>query len=585
MWTFWWEFNKHDYIGLRDALRNGGALTGSADWYLGLGTDDQAVDISRPSPEQIRDIVVPALLRVLSRETDNDVVTGTLIALAKIKDMPLEDGTSPFSSLFTHWLEDPSQEISETAVLALGILGRAGDVPLLEALLLDSADGRAAVGRAEVPRRSRAFAAYGLGLIGSSVAEESLKVAILERLRVTVLSESSATRDVSVACMISMGLFSPSALGLEPKEPSEGLASCNSQLSFLMELYSDRRQSRFLRAHCPTAMVRVLEGRRAELEPQWKGRLSEAFLASIRDSQEAQEVVESCVLALGALGDCDGDMLDSRIRKTLLQIPKLVSDQQARNFSLIALAQIGARPGSDDANASEVFDALLARLGGSKNAMRPWSAIGMGVLARGAGDRYPTALSRALAIELAQQRGPGISAYAIGAGLVGDESFTDTLLVKLDTISDDTARGYLCLGLGLIGDRRAIGPVQELVKQSTYRAELLRQAAIALGLLGDKSAVDLLLESLQQTTSLSTKAAVAMALGFIGDRRSIVPLIEMLEDDQETPLACGFAAAALGNICDPARLPWNASISSNLNYRAATETLTGMDGRGILDIL
>jgi len=159
------------------------------------------------------------------------------------------------------------------------------------------------------------------------------------------------------------------------------------------------------------------------------------------------------------------------------------------------------------------------------------------------------------------------------------------LLVKLDTISDDTARGYLCLGLGLIGDRRAIGPVQELVKQSTYRAELLRQAAIALGLLGDKSAVDLLLESLQQTTSLSTKAAVAMALGFIGDRRSIVPLIEMLEDDQETPLACGFAAAALGNICDPARLPWNASISSNLNYRAATETLTGMDGRGILDIL
>lgn len=589
-WSFWWEFNKPGYIGLRDALQRGGTTTGSGEWYLGLGTAEQGVDISRPSREQITDLVVPALLRALENETHNDVVTGALLALAKIKETPREDGTSPFTEVFVPWLKDANQEISETAALALGILGHAGNVPLLDELLQDSAEGRRATGRQEVPRRTRAFAAYGLGLIGRSAAQESVKVAILDRLRATLESESSSTRDVAVACVISMGLFSPTALGLEGVEqaadqPAGSLVSCEKQLAYLMELFQDTDQSRFLRAHCPTAMVRILEARRADLEPTWKAKLAKPLLAALFDSSEKKEVVQSCVLALGALGDCDSDDLDKQIRKALIQVPKRISDQQARNFSLISLAQVGAREGSDDAFLSEIQTTLLARLSGSKNALRSWSAIGMGVLARGAGERYPVSMTEALGFQLGQQRGPNVSAYAVAAGLVGDESLTTPMLEKLEQIQDDTARGYLCLGLGLIGDRRAIGPVQELVKSSTYRAELLRQAAIGLGLLGDQGAVGQLLDTLGRTESLGTKAAVAEALGFIGDRRSIVPLIEMLEDANGTALARGFAAAALGNVCDMARLPWNAPIASNINYRAATESLTGLGGRGILDIL
>jgi len=42
---------------------------------------------------------------------------------------------------------------------------------------------------------------------------------------------------------------------------------------------------------------------------------------------------------------------------------------------------------------------------------------------------------------------------------------------------------------------------------------------------------------------------------------------------------------ALGIVADKEPLPWNSKISTNINYRANTTTLTGDNGTGILDIL
>jgi len=585
-WSFWWEFNKSNYLGLRDALEKGGVQTGSAGWYLGLGEGEQAVDIQRPTQAQIRDLVVPALLRTLASETNNDVVTGAMMALAKIGDTPNEDGSSPFSKVLIPFLRDSQLEISETAALALGILGHESNVDLLKSLAADSPDGRKALGQTEVPRRTRTFAVYALGLVGGHTAEDSVKADILDELRAQLLDEATATRDIAVACTISMGLFTPEAVGLEfVDNASPSLTTSHAQIGFLMDLFQDSKTNPFVRAHAATSMVRVLELQTPELRDAWKDELAGALIAVIKDRTQENEVIESAVLALGALGDADSDEVDQQIRRTLVAVPKLTQDQQARNFSLISLAQLAKRPGADDAGLDQIHDALLARLSGSKNALRSWSALSIGVFARAAGERFPDDLAEAIAFELAEQRGPKIAPYAIAAGLIGDESMTGTLLAKLEKVSDDTARGYISLALGMLGDHKAIEPVQELVSQSTYRAELLRQAAIGLGLMGDQAAVTELLDALDRSDSLATKAAVTDALGFIGDRRSIEPLIKMLEEPDGIALARGFAAAALGNICDPNKLPWNSPISRDINYRAATETLTGLGGRGILDIL
>ena len=73
-------------------------------------------------------------------------------------------------------------------------------------------------------------------------------------------------------------------------------------------------------------------------------------------------------------------------------------------------------------------------------------------------------------------------------------------------------------------------------------------------------------------------------VSFIGDSGTIASLKEILFDESLTKLSRAFAAVALGGVADKEPLPWNAKIGSNLNYRAAVETL--FDGAGgILDIL
>ena len=152
-------------------------------------------------------------------------------------------------------------------------------------------------------------------------------------------------------------------------------------------------------------------------------------------------------------------------------------------------------------------------------------------------------------------------------------------------MADNTARGYLAVALGLMDARDAIKPIQEIVRESKYKPDLLKQAAIGLGLLGDKDLVPELVKMLEEAKGLASQAAIASALGFIGDSRSIDPLVEMLHKREITASARGFAAVALGIVADKEPLPWNAKISTNINYRANTTTLTGNESTGILDIL
>jgi hypothetical protein len=90
---------------------------------------------------------------------------------------------------------------------------------------------------------------------------------------------------------------------------------------------------------------------------------------------------------------------------------------------------------------------------------------------------------------------------------------------------------------------------------------------------------------LSKAKGLATQSAISSALGMIGDVNSIDPLIGLLENKEVVDTARGFAAVALGIVCDKEDLPWNTKIAVNTNYRANTVTLTGEGGTGILDIL
>jgi HEAT repeat protein len=605
LWSFWWEFNKEPYLNLKARIGEGGTETGTEGFFLGHGAKSQGKDSFKPTQEQIRQRIVPALIQALQKETNNDIVTGCMIALAKIGDAPSETGESEFEKIIKPFLKDKNQEISETAAVALGILANPKSIPTLANLLRDNAEGRADVGQSEVNYRTRAFAAYGLGLIGYKTSSEDRRVEIIQILRQVLETDSTRTRDLKVSCVIAMGLVpleTMEASAPAPEKPDKKGAlpppetSRRAQLDYLLAFLQNEDNNYLVRAHCPTALARLLKGLPPELQKEYRAKIAGDLIERMGSKKKEQhEVVQSCVLALGLIGTNDGaDPLDKRVRETLAAVPKDISDQQARNYAMIALAKIGGTLGAKDTETGikEISDALIGQLADGKSSAKPWAGLACGVMASALAKSSQQS-GKILALQLAvrgaldDEKNPSnLGAFAISVGIMGDVEAKQTLMKRLDSEKDESARGYVAVGLGLMNALDAVDQINKIVDESKYRPDLLKQAAIALGLLGDKQLVDKLTTHLKDAKGLATQAALSSALGFIGDYRSIDPLVTMLQDDNLTERARGFAAVALGIVADKEPLPWNSKIGLDLNYRASTQTLTDQSaGTGILDIL
>jgi len=586
-WEFWWGFNKDPYLQLKSAIHAPVQVTDVEEFF---GGKSRAASTMRPSEQTIREKIVPALKRALASETSNDIVTGCLIALGKIGDVQNgEDGTSEFESLIAAFLRNPSQEIAETAAVALGILADDASVPTLRALMLDTPEGRKLVGTTEVPYRTRAFAAYGLGLAGNRVARNETRQEIVRALFEALDGPEGSTRDVKVGALIALGLVPvdvrpANSLG----EGRDASASRESQIAAVRRLFLDARGASLVRAHAPVTLARLCAG-----APESERDAVATLLLGPLDpfSKERDEVRQGCVLALGMIGRATPSRTDDAIRAAL-SLTARDSDVQSRQFALIALGQVAGRGTTSECEDPRrvVRNQLLESFTRGGNRARPWAALALGVLERellDAGQVTSNAVRETLTEGFVESRSPDhVGATAIALGIGQFDAAKTAVAKKLGETSDPITRGYLCVSLGLLGARETVPQIREIVSDSKFKPELLRQAAVGLGLLGDKDVVKELVTMLDTAQGLSSQAAIASALGFIGDSRSVDPLVEMLERREGlTQSARGFAAVALGIVADKESLPWNSKISVNLQYRAATTTLTGESGTGILDIL
>lgn len=624
VWQFWWGFNKEPYLNLRAAVHAGSVLTGSDDFFLGRGEQGTAKDTMRPSEEVIRGKVVPALKKILKEERNNNILSGAMVALAKIGDDPkAESGKSEMAAEFIRFLGDPTQEVAETAALCLGILASDSqdNIDILIGIVNDDAkkvnEAIAKVG-SDLPKvsgkfnfRNQAFAAYGLGLIGAKSNDDAKKKQIANAL--ATMADGPAKKlgnyDVSVACLVAMGLVpmridEPAmATPIDVKKgftkPTTGLENRLDQIAWLMAYYQDVANVYLVRAHVPRAAAQLLSGLPAG--PDGKNWVREAVAGRFIEDMDKlaktdNEIKQSCIIALGQIGDCDADALDEKLREQLMEVKEELADQMARNYAAIALAHAAGRPGSgenplaglDGKKGVRAF--LIDQLDKGKGTYKAWAGLAIGVLERSLSDaKQPTSSDMRMAMRgaLKDAKQPmEVGAFAVSLGIMQDQDSKDLLRDKLANTSEDEARGYTAVALGLVSDRSAIEPIQAIIKNSKYRPDLLKSAAIGLGLLGDKTIVDSLVVMLGDATGLASQAAISSALGFIGDARSIDPLIALMQDKQKTDNARGFAAAALGIVADKEMLPWNTKISVNINYRANTPTLTSPSaGTGILDIL
>ena len=594
-WTFWWEFNKDRYLHLKDAIHRGTVSGGASSWWLGDGERGQGEAAYKPSEATIRTRIVPALLATLESNDQPDIVTGCLIALARIGDERSESGVSAFQEVIASYLSDASLEVRETAAVSLGVLANEAAVPMLEELMNDSPSGRKLAGRTEVNYRVRAFAAYGLGLVAKKTAREPVRERIAESLMGVLSSKRSRDHDLNVAALIAFGLS-----GLDTVNPPEGIAdedirpwtSLTAQVDAVLALLRDKDRHHLLRAHAPTALARLLE-RMPEEAHGYETIVADVVEALCEPlaprSKEKDVVVQSCTLALGQIIDNDGDLHDREARADLVRMAA-DGDQQTRRFALIGLAQAAGRmgdgpePGVGIQEVSKVLSKTLAR---GKSELVPWAGLAVGIanheLLAAGNTTMPTGLLVALREELAQHKSP-FPALALGAALAGDKEALPAIREGFDRSQDDVEKGYAAVAMGLLNDTYSIEHIEKALESAKYRPELLKQSAIALGLMGNKQVGKKLVDLLKESHTLTSQASVATALGFIGDRDSVEPLIDLLEEGDQD-LARAFAAVSLGLVADKETQPWNAPIAWGINYRASTPTLNSLDGTGILNIL
>lgn len=600
-WQTWWGFNKDAYLGLRARVGSGGLLAGSDVAFLPRREPTQ--DELQPTQQDIHAKVKPALRAALATERQNDVLSGLIVALAKLGDRP---GETEVAGWIAPFLAHPNQELAETAAVALGILGNERELDFLRAILHGDAEALRARGAAlEGPpsERTRAFAAFGLGLVGYRSSGSPRERAV-EALVGWMQRESAraSQAEVPVACITALGLIalpSDPLVAIPPNVSSPArVTSIEEQLQWLAWTLERRDLSPRVRAHVPVAMARLMRVEGAASAAARTLAVERIAARLAREFDESAEVRLGCVIALGLVGNSGGRALDVRVREHLRNVHETLRDAQAGHFALIALAQVSARPGSGTTplaalefgrDGTRPF--LLERISSASSSTRCYAALALGVLERGAADAGAAQSGDVLMVlrkSLEDARSPDeVGAFALALGLAQDPASIATLRKQLDSVSDVEARGHVAVALGLVGDRASIQRIQEIVAKSKYRPDLLRNAALALGLLGDKELVPQLVYMLRNATGLAARAAIASALGLIGDRRSLEPLLAMLGDRENcTDLARAFAAVALGMCCDKELLPWNAKLAADSNYRASTATLYSPDtGTGILDIL
>ena len=569
-WQTWWEFNKEPFLVPR--ISGTVTITGSDDFYLGARRRSGSIDVLVPNAADLTDRIVPALGELLGRVRNRDVQSACLIALGKVGRDGV--GVALIDELSQRIARD-DQEVRESAVLALGIAGRRDAFETLSGLLQNTKAGRKLADRSAVRDRTRAFAAYGLGLLARRSGDAALAQQVHDLLW-PLLEQGSRIkdRDLRVAAVSGLGVMRADT----SRSADKRLAW--QTVEHLLQWF-DRDLGggdELVQAHGAIAVARLLGRGSTPLHQRCKQHFAQQLNARKR---RGRAILQSCAIALGMLVEPQERRADDQAFSEALQRHyEKGHDQATRFLAAIAVGRIGGA-------ANRVW-LMKAYQRGNKSTERPWLALALGLLAHPAArsDKPDALLGDLLLRDLQSAQTDDVrSALAVAVGLTGHAAAVPPMLRLLrDSEGDQRVAGYLAIGLGLLGDSAATPAITAILERSERRPFLLQQCAVALGCLGDVNANQRLVAMMKKGNSAAVLAALATAVGRIGDRRAIDPLVELLRDKDMTKLAQAFVAAALGGVGDKDEMPWNVPFSVDSNFLTAIDTLSN-GATGVLDIL
>lgn len=587
-WQLWWHYNRWVYLDPEFGARE--TTSGSGGFFLGRGQTEMVADPLVPSPEVMRDLVVPALAEALGADVGNELRVHGLQALAKMRKIEPEKPEHAFSRVASRFLTSSVTTVSEKAILSLGVRGDATLFGKLHSTLHDETDGRAWLGKSTINPRTRVFAAYALGLMG----ERHKTVGLRRRIHASLLRGLASDREeVQAACALSISLVplpffdeTGEELNVESGEGHTRLDQLNQLLAFL----EDPEQPTVARAQVPTTLAKLVDGTPESMRERVILDLVARIGARV---EEPREVQAAAVMALGRLVCSGAEAIDRVARNELARIAyRSHGDRLTRYLAMVSLARAASRAGEGERGLEglEPTRKLLQRnISLQRGQALGWTAIALGLLEGGAvecGEVPSSNSSQRLREMLERQRSDEVvGAVAVALGIMRDPEAEEVLLETMRESGNPRIRGYCGLALGMIGARTRVTELRTALEASVGAAFPVEQISIALALLGDQGLGLRLCDLLEEASNPVVQASVASAMGWIRDPRPLERLCARLSAEGVGDAPRAWTAVALGRICDNDDWPWVARLSVDVPYDITLPTLIDPEfGTGLLDL-
>ncbi len=449
-------------------------------------------------------------------------------------------------------LADEHRSIASAAAIALG---KSGDATESESLLpvLKDQDRHITV---------REAAALGLGLlpVEDGAARSRVRVALevvaqdnreSDRLRSMALYALGMRGDLAAVPVI---LTAATGGGRTWDVPAAGVAAlgltrCDLTIPDLVELLEGprRRKSREAVRRAYAAHALALIG-----DPAVAPALRRAALGKEEHAKRA------ATLALGAVATPE----DSKSIDVLVHNVHRSRDDATRGMALLSLGRVGGK---------RARDALRwAYLKGGKS-LRPFGAIGLGLLARHPGFESVTGL---LLHDLEHRKDPErLAAICVAIGLAGEGRAAEDLRRLVGEQRHTALQAHAAFALGLVGDRKKGAPLLRQVLRDTHDEHLRREAAMALGLMRDREAVGILAEMVRTEDVAYVQGSAALALGRIGGPEAADELMELAREKDGPRMARAMGVVGLGLLLDRQEGAQLAAIGADLSWYLFTPTV------------
>ena len=538
-WLFWWAYNKDEILNLKSSIKsmeNKVSTRGGSHFY-GKGFSGNRGETQAPTEAAIQDEIVPALKQVVeNKEIHPDIRGGALIALARC-------GSNMRHVQTFFEIADPKngedKVVRESAILALGILQVKN--PEIRKFLIDFVDNK------DDQFRVRCFAMLALGLLQDNSPE------VFECLEKR-LDGSESYMDIPVCALMAMGLIGDNAKVPDLlKWLDEGRIGrfklSDIDRAHLVSALGKIGDPQALKAISDTLKKKDKYTRRSamlamgQIVPQLdaKDQLAQVKkLAGYFKNEKDNTSRNFAVISLGRIG---GQVdADEAVRTLCVQIlVKQFKDGNKtteRPYASLALGLIAFEPGQTPVKPKELKYKLaslirteLAELKGDKVALGA-QATALGMI----GDSSKETVN--LLVKILQDRGLEKKlrgAAAVALGLIGDNSAKEAILRALREREDRDLRVDTAVAAGLIGDSSAVDVLVKVLRDPKASQFVLGSVALGLGQIGDRRAIGPLKNILEpQSTDGNypdlTRALVAVALGQIADRRDIRVLARISKD-------------------------------------------------------